>query len=109
MTELLQRLKQRKLVQWAVAYVAFAFALIQVIDVVAQRFGWPDRLEKLIILGLAVGFFVVLVIAWYHGDKGRQRVSGAELLLIALVLAVGGGLLWRFARAPSNAVAVSVS
>ncbi|HEV7122950.1 MAG TPA: hypothetical protein VGN24_05920 [Rhodanobacter sp.] len=109
MTEFLQRLKQRKLVQWALAYVAAAFALIQVVDVVAQRFGWPDRLEKLIILALAVGFFVVLVIAWYHGDKGRQRVSGAELLLIALVLAVGGGLLWRFARAPSNAVAVSVS
>jgi TolB-like protein/Flp pilus assembly protein TadD len=109
MADFLQRLKQRKLVQWALAYVAAAFALVQVVDVVAQRFGWPDRLEKLIILALAVGFFVVLVIAWYHGDKGRQRVSGAELLLIALVLAVGGGLLWRFARAPSNAVAVSVS
>ncbi|HJP99227.1 MAG TPA: hypothetical protein VJ862_11740 [Rhodanobacteraceae bacterium] len=31
------RLKQRKLVQWAIAYVAFAFALIQVLDV--ERFG----------------------------------------------------------------------
>jgi len=34
------RLRQRKLVQWALAYVAAAFALIQVLDVVAQRFGW---------------------------------------------------------------------
>ena len=28
MTELIARLKQRKLVQWAIAYAAFAFALI---------------------------------------------------------------------------------
>jgi TolB-like protein/Tfp pilus assembly protein PilF len=97
MSDFLQRLKQRKLVQWALAYIAAAFALIQVVDVVAQRFDWPDRAEKLIILALAVGFFVVLVLAWYHGEKGRQRVSGAELLLIALVLAVGGAVVWRFA------------
>jgi len=39
MSEFLIRLKQRKLVQWALAYVAASFALIQVLDVVAQRFG----------------------------------------------------------------------
>lgn len=41
-TGFLARLKQRKLVQWSLAYVAFAFALIQGVDVVAQQFGWPD-------------------------------------------------------------------
>ena len=35
MNEFFQRLKQRKLVQWAVAYVAAAFALLQGIDIVA--------------------------------------------------------------------------
>jgi len=53
MAEFIARLKQRKLVQWALAYIAFAFALIQVLDVVAQRFGWPDQIEKLLILALA--------------------------------------------------------
>src|SRR3546814_1291432 len=33
---------------------------------------------------------------WYHGERGAQRVSGAELLVLALLLAVGGGVLWRF-------------
>jgi TolB-like protein len=98
MNEFIARLKQRKLVQWALAYIAAAFALIQVLDVVASRFDWPVQIERIIILALAVGFVVALVIAWYHGEKDRQKVSGAELLLIALVLAIGGGLLWRFAR-----------
>jgi TolB-like protein/Flp pilus assembly protein TadD len=93
----LQRLKQRKLVQWAIAYVAAAFALLQGIDIVAQQFGWPEGVRRGITLALVVGFFVTLVIAWYHGERGMQRVSGTELLIIGLVLAVGGGFLWRFA------------
>ncbi|HKV65586.1 MAG TPA: hypothetical protein VJN66_04315 [Rhodanobacteraceae bacterium] len=91
------------------AYVAGSFALIQVLDVVAQRFGWPDRIEKLIILALVVGFFVVLVLAWYHGERGAQRIGGTELLIIALLLAIGGGALWVYARAPQAATKLAVA
>jgi TolB-like protein/Flp pilus assembly protein TadD len=101
MNEFFQRLKQRKLVQWAIAYVAAAFALLQGIDIVAQQFGWPEGVRRGITLGLVVGFFVTLVLAWYHGERGAQRVTGTELLIIGLVLALGGGLLWRFAAARS--------
>jgi TolB-like protein len=97
MTDLWQRLKERKLVQWALAYVAAAFAFLQGIDIVAQRFGWPDAVERILIVAICVGFFVALLLAWYHGEQGRQRASGTELLLIALVLAVGGGFLWKVA------------
>src|SRR5262252_337221 len=108
MNEFLQRLKQRKLVQWAVAYVAAAFALLQGIDIVAQQFGWPEGVRRGITLALVVGFLVTLVLAWYHGERGAQRVTGTELLIIGLVLALGGGSLWRFAaasRAPDNKAA----
>ncbi len=97
MDGILQRLRERKLVQWALAYVAFAFALLQGIDIVAQRFGWPESVERILILALCVGFFVALVLAWYHGERGAQRVSSTELVILALLLAIGGGLLWRFA------------
>jgi TolB-like protein/Flp pilus assembly protein TadD len=101
MNEFLARLKQHKLVQWAIAYVAAAFALLQGIDIVAQQFGWPEGVRRGITLGLVVGFFVTLVLAWYHGERGAQRVTGTELLIIGLVLTLGGGLLWRFAAARS--------
>ncbi|HET6906545.1 MAG TPA: hypothetical protein VFH52_06330, partial [Rhodanobacteraceae bacterium] len=101
------RLRQRKLVQWALAYIAAAFALLQGVDIVAQRFGWPDQIEKLLILALAVGFLVALVLAWYHGERGAQKVSGTEIVILALLLAIGGGLLWgyeRMAPGPSGVV-----
>ena len=97
MTGLLERLKQRKLVQWAIAYVAAAFALLQGLDIIAQQFAWPDTVRRGITIALAIGFFVTLVLAWYHGERGEQRVSGTELLILALLLAIGGGVLWRVA------------
>src|SRR5690348_2839206 len=102
MNELIARLKQRKLVQWALAYIAFAFALLQGMDVVAHQFGWPDGLQRGITLALVVGFPVMLVLAWYHGERGAQKVSSTEIVILALLLAIGGGLLWRFERATST-------
>ena len=98
MTDLWTKLRQRKLVQWAVAYVAFAFALLQGIDIVAQRFDWPAGIERGLIVALVMGFFAALVIAWYHGERGEQRVTGMEILLLAVLLAIGGGFLWQFTR-----------
>ena len=90
MDNLWQSLRQRKLVQWAIAYGAFAFALIQVFDVVAGSYHWPDQAMHIVFGLLALGFLVALILAWYHGERGAQRISGPELLLIALVLVIGG-------------------
>lgn len=109
MADLWQRLKQRKLVQWAVAYVAAAFALLQGIDIVAQQFGWSEGLQRGITLALVLGFFVTLLLAWYHGERGAQKVSGTELLLLALLLAIGGGLLWKFAPGAAGLTVASNS
>src|SRR5204863_7244761 len=79
------------------ADVAASVALLQRIDTVAQRFGWPEQTMRFVIITLSVGLFVTLVLAWYHGERGAQRVAGTELLILALLLAIGGGLLWRFA------------
>jgi TolB-like protein len=94
MTTLLQRLRERKLVQWALAYLAGAWVVLQVMEVTAEPFGWPLAVQRGITVLLAVGFFVTLVVAWYHGEKGRQRVSGPELLMVAALLVIAGAALF---------------
>ena len=37
---------------------------------------------------LGVGLVAALVPAWYHGERGEQRVSGTELSILAVLLAV---------------------
>jgi len=107
--DVFERLRQRKIVQWALAYLAAAFALIQMFDLVGQRFGWPDWIARATIVAAAVGFVIVLVLAWYHGERGEQRVSGVELFIVAVLLAIGGGLLWRVAHAPNDAAPVAAA
>ena len=98
MTDLWQRLKQRKLVQWAVAYLAASWGLLQILDLAADNYGWPTLVVRLAFGVIALGFVVTLVLAWYHGERGIQKVSGTELLVLTLLFAIGGGLLWRYAN-----------
>ena len=44
---------------------------------------------RFVIIALSIGLFVALVLAWYHGEHGAQRVTGTELLILALLLAIG--------------------
>ena len=87
---LLQRLKERKLVQWAVAYLAGAWAVMECVGFLREQFDWPAIVGQAVTLIAVFGFFVILVLAWYHGEKGRQRISGPELLMIALLLVIAG-------------------
>jgi TolB-like protein/thioredoxin-like negative regulator of GroEL len=107
MIELLNQLRQRKLVQWALAYLAGAWVLLQVIGLIGQQFDWPQGLLRGITVAAGVGFFVALVLAWYHGERGEQRVSGTELSIVVLLLIIGGGLLWRFAPHPVDSASQS--
>jgi adenylate cyclase len=98
MQSFLSRLRERKLVHWAVAYLAGAWLLLQVIDLMTQPFGWPDLVMRTATVVLAVGFLAALVLAWYHGERGAQRVSGIELLMlmgILVIAAAGVGLVGR--------------
>ena len=103
MEDVFERLRQRKIVQWSLAYLAAAFALVQMLDLVGQRFGWPDWIARATIVAAAIGFVLALVLAWYHGERGQQRVTGVELVIVAILLGIGGTLLWRVAR-PSHDV-----
>jgi TolB-like protein len=87
---LLSRLRERKLVQWALAYLAGAWVLLQLITLLGTTYAWPSWLLRSAPVLLAVGFVATLVLAWYHGEKGRQRASGTELLMLGALLVIAG-------------------
>lgn len=93
---LFERLKERKVVQWALAYLAGAFVVFQLLDALSDPLGLSTHVQQAILAVVGIGFVVTLVLAWYHGEKGRQKASGAELLIIALLLLISGVLLYTF-------------
>jgi TolB-like protein/protein involved in temperature-dependent protein secretion len=89
MPDFLQRILQRKLIQWCLAYLAGAWALLQGIDFVADEFGWPANVSRVALVVLGVGLLVVAVLAWYHGERGRQKATVPEVIVIATIFVVG--------------------
>ena len=83
------KLRRRKVVQWGVVYAAGAWGFLQGLEYVTDTFHWPDAIQQSATLALLSGRPVVLVIAWYHGDQGRQRVSAALLRTRAAWLSKG--------------------
>jgi adenylate cyclase len=102
-----QKLRRRKVVQWGIAYSVGAWGFLQGLEYVSEAFGWPGQLRQVAILALLIGLPVVLVIAWYHGDRGAQRVSGVELTIITLLFLLGGGIFWRYDRATETTPAAA--
>lgn len=98
----LERFRRRKIVQFGLAYLAAAWVGLQVASVVGDHFGWPGEALQVVTVLLAAGFPLTLVLAWYHGEKGRQRVSGPELLMVAALFVVAGVALTAVLDGPAG-------
>ena len=92
------RLRRRKVVQWGLGYAAVAWAALQGIEYLGGTFDWPRAIQRWTTVALILALPIVVTLAWYHGDKGEQRVSRAELAVLAVLLLLGGGALWWFAQ-----------
>ena len=92
------RLRRRKVVQWGLVYVAAAWGFLQGLEYVSDAFQWPAQIRQIALLGLLIGLPVVLVLAWYHGDRGQQRISTPEVAILTLLLLLGGGAFWYYQR-----------
>jgi len=91
-----ENLRRRKVVQWGIAYCLFSWGVLQGLEYLSSTFGWPQLLQQLATLASLIGLPIVLVVAWYHGDRGEQQVTPAEFLILFGLLLLGGALFWWF-------------
>ena len=99
------RLNRRKVVKWGIAYSALAWGFLQGLEYVSEAFGWPGQIRQVAILALLLGLPITVVIAWYHGDRGEQRVVASEVGIITLLLFLGGAIFWRYQQVSEHSTA----
>jgi TolB-like protein len=61
---LFEELKRRNVIRVSVAYLAMAWVLLQISDLVLENINAPDWVMQAIMLVMAIGFPVVVVFAW---------------------------------------------
>jgi TolB-like protein/Flp pilus assembly protein TadD len=101
------KIKRHKLVEWSLAYIAFGYAALHGVEMLRDAFEWPLIVPRLTVFALLLGFPVAVTLAWYHGHRARQRISGPELLIVTLLLVVAGTILWNLGSGHKS-VAVNV-
>lgn len=93
---ILHGLRRRKVVQWTLLYATGAWGLAQGLAHLVETYHWPEPVQQVGTLALILGLPVAVVVAWFHGERGDQRIGRTELAILSVLLASGGGALWWY-------------
>jgi TolB-like protein len=104
-TDLWERIKEHKVLQWSLTYFGASLALAHAQDLLSHTYHWPELVGRLLIGVLIVGFPIALAMAWYHGHKGLKQISAGEMTVVSILLVIGAGLLIALVRAPTELTA----
>ena len=123
---LVAELQRRRVFRALVAYGIATFAILQIVEPVMHGLHWPDAVLSYVVVGLALGFPLVVTLAWVFDVKAGRiertpraavpRGARLRVLLAAIgTLAAAPGLIYYFvlrhkpaaesARAPAPSIA----
>jgi hypothetical protein len=118
---LIAELKRRRVFRALVGYAIVSFAVLQVIEPIMHGLRLPDWTLSFVVVGLAVGFPVVVVLAWVFDVSAgsiertvplRPEGSGGLRVALALgavaALAVVPAVAWHFTRTARTPAAPAV-
>jgi TolB-like protein len=109
---LVAELQRRRVFRALVGYGIGAFAVLQIIEPIMHGFHWPDAVLSYVVAALAVGFPVVVSLAWiFDVNAGRIErtepaagLRGARLALVLVgigIIAAAPGIAWYFFLRPA--------
>lgn len=86
-----KELKERRLVQILVSYAVAGWVVVSIVGEVIDRGVLPEILFRILLVLYFGGMLIAAISGWYHGEKGNQKVTRIELvLLVAVSLATLG-------------------
>ena len=84
-----ESLLRRRLPQIVVVTAVILYVCLQFIDMLVDRDVLPGVAFRLALNTFGCGVAASAVVAWFHGEKGRQQIRSLEIGLLSLV-----GLIW---------------
>jgi TolB-like protein/Tfp pilus assembly protein PilF len=109
---LFAELQRRRVFRALVGYGVVAFAVLQIIEPVMHGLHWPDAVLSYVVVALAVGFPVVVSLAWIFDvnagriERTRPVASWRGVRLAGILAGIGAltalpGVAWYFVLRPA--------
>ena len=87
------------MLQIALVYVGAGWLGVEITDFIVGNYGFSRKILDTVVFLAILGFPAFLVIGWYHGARGRQRIRRAEAWLLLTLTALGAIGTYRIATA----------
>ncbi len=84
-------IKQRRITQIVITYLAGGWMVLAVFDQVVDREVLPLVFYEVTLTLYLFGIAFALVLGWYHGEKGAQEATKFELLVLTIITIAGLG------------------
>ena len=78
-------LKERRLVQVVVSYLAAGWIATEVVNSLADRGVVPNVVYLVALVWFVGGIPAALLIGWNHGEKGRQKAPKSEVVILSIL------------------------
>lgn len=78
-------LKERRITQIVIGYLAAGWIVLAGVDQLVDRGVLPELVYRLALVLFIGGIGAALILGWYHGEKGSQKVTLPEIALLAVV------------------------
>ncbi|MFW5951869.1 MAG: hypothetical protein ACOCVZ_07130 [Gemmatimonadota bacterium] len=84
-------LRQRRFVQYMIGYLATGWVMVEVVSQLTDHGVLPGLAYRLAWLWFLGGLPAAALVAWHHGEQGKQRAPRSEVaLLLVIVLTLVG-------------------
>ena len=78
-------LKERRIVQIVLSYLAAGWVFLEAIDQFADRNVLPEAAYYVALVWFLVGIPAALLVGWNHGEKGKQEAPRSEVVTLSLL------------------------
>lgn len=96
---ILAKIRKRRMLQIALVYVGAAWLGVEITDFIVGTYAFSRKILDTVVFLAILGFPAFLVIGWYHGERGPQRVRRAEAWLLLTLVSLGAIGTYRIATA----------
>ncbi len=94
-------LRKRHILEIALIYLGAGWLCVEIADFIVGNYGFSRKILDTVVLLAILGFPAFVIIGWFHGERGQQRVKRVEVWLLLTLAVLGGIGTYRIATAES--------
>ncbi|WP_419162106.1 CsgG/HfaB family protein [Candidatus Palauibacter sp.] len=106
---IVEKILKRRMLQIALVYLGAGWLCVEISDFIVGNYGFSRKILDTVVFLSILGFPAFLIIGWFHGEKGPQRIRRAERWLLVTLASLGAIGTYRIATAGPTEAAVEAA